>query len=581
MAFDGTVIANIVYDMKRLLIGGRIYKIYQPESDELLLVIKNQKDTHRLLLSASASLPLVYFSSENKQNPMTAPNFCMLLRKHISNGRIVDVSQPGLERIVEISVEHLNEMGDLCKKKLLVEIMGKHSNIIFLDDKGMIIDSIKHISHQISSVREVLPGRDYIYPPTQDKIAIYDIDPTWFSSVLMEKPLPIHKAIYTSLSGISPLLANELCFRAGIDGSDAAASLDENQAMALYGELVRLKTWLSDGNFTPNIIYQGKEPIEFASFPLLGHQDKESVIFDSISEVLEHYYAEKEIVTRIRQKSTDLRKVVGNALERTSKKYDLQCRQLKDTEKRDKYKVYGELLHTYGYDVKPGQKELKCINYYDGNEITIPLDPQLDSMENAKKYFDRYNKLKRTYQALDSLVEETRQELLHLESISNSLEIARDETDLAMIKDELMEYGYVKRHFSNSKKKKQNSKSKPFHFISSDGFHMYVGKNNFQNEELTFKFANGKDMWFHAKKMAGSHVIVKLETADQLPDATYEEAARLAAHFSKGKNAPKVEIDYTERRNLKKPPQAKPGFVIYHTNYSMNIEPDITGIEEL
>lgn len=579
MAFDGTVIANIVYDMKRLLIGGRIYKIYQPETDELLLVIKNQKETHRLLISASASLPLIYFSSENKQNPMTAPNFCMLLRKHISNGRIVAISQPGLERIVEIDIEHLNEMGDLCKKKMIIEIMGKHSNIIFLDDKGMIIDSIKHISHQISSVREVLPGRDYTYPPQQDKIAIYDMTTEWFEHTLLTKPSTIQKAIYGSLSGISPLLAGELCYRAGIDGGDAAVSLDSEHALRLYGELVRLKTWLIDGTFSPNIVYQGKEPIEFASFLLTGHQDKECVTFDSISQVLEHYYAEKEVVTRVRQKSTDLRKVVSNALERTAKKYDLQRRQLKDTEKRDKYKVYGELIHTYGYDVKEGQKSLKCINYYDGQEITIPLDPQLSAMENAKKYFDRYNKLKRTYQALDTLVEETSQELSHLESISNSLEIARDEMDLSMIKDELMEYGYMKRHFTG--KKKQKGKSKPFHYISSDGFHMYVGKNNFQNDELSFKFANGKDMWFHAKKMAGSHVIVKLETADELPDSTYEEAARLAAYYSKGKDAPKVEIDYTERRNLKKPPQAKPGFVIYHTNYSMIIEPDIRGIEEI
>lgn len=579
MAFDGTVIANIVHDMKRLLIGGRIYKIYQPENDELLLVIKNQKETHRLLLSASASLPLIYFTKENKANPMTAPNFCMLLRKHISNGRITEIRQPGLERIVEISVEHLNEMGDLCRKKLIVEIMGKHSNIIFIDDKDMIIDSIKHISNNISSVREVLPGRDYSYPPQQDKIAIYDITPQWLEDVLLAKPLPLQKAIYGSLSGISPLMAGEICYRAGLDGGDAAASVGPQDAMRLYGELVRLKTWLTDGCFAPNIIYQGKEPIEFSSFPLEGHQDRESVTFDSISEVLEHYYAEKEVVTRIRQKSTDLRKVVSNALERTSKKYDLQARQLKDTDKKDKYKVYGELLHTYGYDVKPAQKELKCINYYDGKEITIPLDPQLTALENAKKYFDRYNKLKRTYQALITLVEETGQELAHLESISNSLEIARDENDLSMIKDELMEYGYMKRHFTG--KKKQKAKSKPFHYISSDGFHMYVGKNNFQNEDLTFKFANGKDMWFHAKKMAGSHVIVKLETADELPDRTYEEAARLAAYYSKGKNAPKVEIDYTERRNLKKPPQAKPGFVIYHTNYSMNIEPDITGIQEI
>ena len=579
MAFDGTVIANIVYDMNRLLTGGRIYKIYQPETDELLLVIKNQKETHRLLLSASASLPLVYFTSENKQNPMTAPNFCMLLRKHISNGRIVEVSQPGMERIIEIRIEHLNELGDLCAKKLVIEIMGKYSNIIFLDDTGMIIDSIKHISNQVSSVREVLPGRTYMVPPAQGKISLYDITPAWMEGTLLTKASSVQKAIYGSISGISPLMANEICYRASIDGDAAVASLSDTEQATLYGELVRLKSQLQNHEFAPCIIYQGKTPLEFACMELSMYPDMETKTFSSISEVLETYYAEKEVVTRIRQKSTDLRKIVYNAIERTAKKYDLQRKQLKDTEKKEKYKIYGELLHTYGYDVQPGQKELTCINYYDGNEITIPLDTQLTAMENAKKYFDRYGKLKRTYEALHVLVEETRAELEHLESISNSLEIARDENDLMMIKEELMDYNYVKRH--GQSKKKNKSKSKPFHYISSDGFHMYVGKNNFQNDELTFKFANGKDMWFHAKKMAGSHVIVKLETASELPDKTYEEAARLAAYYSKGKNAPKVEIDYTERRNLKKPPQAKPGFVIYHTNYSMIIEPDITGIQEI
>lgn len=579
MAFDGTVIANIVYDMNRLLTGGRIYKIYQPETDELLLVIKNQKETHRLLLSASASLPLVYFTSENKQNPMTAPNFCMLLRKHISNGRIVEVSQPGMERIIEIRIEHLNELGDLCAKKLVIEIMGKHSNIIFLDDTGMIIDSIKHISNQVSSVREVLPGRTYMAPPSKGKISLYDMTPAWMEGTLLTKSNSVQKAIYGSISGISPLMANEICYRASIDGDAAVASLSDTEQATLYGELVRLKSQLQNHEFAPCIIYQGKTPLEFACMELSMYPDMETKTFSSISEVLETYYAEKEVVTRIRQKSTDLRKIVSNAIERTAKKYDLQRKQLKDTEKKEKYKIYGELLHTYGYDVQPGQKELTCINYYDGNEITIPLDTQLTAMENAKKYFDRYGKLKRTYEALHVLVEETRAELEHLESISNSLEIARDENDLMMIKEELMDYNYVKRH--GQSKKKNKSKSKPFHYISSDGFHMYVGKNNFQNDELTFKFANGKDMWFHAKKMAGSHVIVKLETASELPDKTYEEAARLAAYYSKGKNAPKVEIDYTERRNLKKPPQAKPGFVIYHTNYSMIIEPDITGIQEI
>ncbi|MCD8018919.1 MAG: NFACT family protein [Clostridiales bacterium] len=579
MAFDGIVISNIVYDMNRLLTGGRIYKIYQPETDELLLVIKREKETHRLLLSASASLPLIYFISGNKQNPLTAPNFCMLLRKHISNGRIIEVEQPGMERIVEISIEHLNELGDLCRKKLVIELMGKHSNIIFLDDTGMIIDSIKHISHQVSSVREVLLGRTYVAPPSQDKISLANLSPAWMEQVLLKKATTAQKAIYTSISGISPLFAGELCYRAAIDGSAPTASLCEEEQSSLYGQLIRLKTQIEHHEYMPNIIYQGKSPIEFSSMALTMYPDMDCRPFSSISEVLETFYAEKEAVTRIRQKSTDLRKIVSNAIERTAKKYDLQRKQLEDTNKMDKYKIYGELLHTYGYNVVPGQKELRCINYYDNQEITIPLDADLSAMENAKKYFDRYGKLKRTREALQTLVEETHDQLLHLESISNALEIARDENDLAMIKDELTEYNYIRRRGQN--KKKAHSKSKPFHYISSDGFHMYVGKNNFQTDELTFKRAYGKDMWFHAKKMAGSHVIVKLENAAELPDRTYEEAARLAAYYSKGKNAPKVEIDYTERRNLKKPPQAKPGFVIYHTNYSMTIEPDISGITKL
>ena len=579
MAFDGVVIANVVHDMNRLLTGGRIYKIYQPEADELLLTIKNNRDTYRLLLSASASLPLIYFTSQSKTNPMTAPNFCMLLRKYISNGRIVEITQPGMERIVEIHIEHLNELGDTCQKKLIVEIMGKHSNIIFIDDKGMIIDSIKHISHQISSVREVLPGRTYEAPPGKGKISLSALSPEWMEDVLLKKASSIQKAVYGSISGISPLLANEICYRAEIDGDMAVASLSSGQQTRLYGELLRLKNQLETFDFHPNIIYNGKEPREFSSLSLHMFHDMETVEYPSISEVLETFYSQKEIVTRIRQKSADLRRIVQNALERTAKKYDLQRKQLKDTEKKEKYKIYGELLHTYGYDVAPRQKELVCLNYYDGKEIKIPLDPALNAMENAKKYFDRYGKLKRTYEALHVLIKETQAELNHLESVSNALEIAREENDLLMIKEELVECGYMKRH--GRSQKKHQGKSKPFHYLSSDGFHIYVGKNNFQNDELSFKFANGKDMWFHAKKMAGSHVIVKMETAEELPDRTYEEAARLAAFYSKGRQAPKVEIDYTRRRNLKKPPQSKPGYVIYHTNYSMSIEPDISGIKEL
>ncbi|MBQ8412320.1 MAG: DUF814 domain-containing protein, partial [Lachnospiraceae bacterium] len=254
--------------------------------------------------------------------------------------------------------------------------------------------------------------------------------------------------------------------------------------------------------------------------------------------------------------------------------------QLKDTEKRDKYKVYGELLTTYGYSGKQGDKELTCENYYTGKEITIPLDEDLSPMDNAKKYFARYNKLKRTYEALIELTEESKEELEYLLSVQNSLNIATSDTDLEQIKTELIESGYIRGRIEKNKNKK-SVKSKPLHYISSDGFHMYVGKNNYQNEDITFKLADGGDMWFHAKQMPGSHVVVKVDGASELPDSTYEEAARLAAYYSSGKDAPKVEVDYTARKNLKKPPKAKPGYVIYHTNYSMNIEPDINGIEEV
>ena len=254
--------------------------------------------------------------------------------------------------------------------------------------------------------------------------------------------------------------------------------------------------------------------------------------------------------------------------------------QLKDTEKRDKYKVYGELLTTYGYSANQGDKELVCDNYYTGEKITIPLKTDKTAMECAKEYFDRYNKLKRTFEALSRLTEETKRELMYLLSVKNSLEIVTSEGDLKQIKEELIESGYIKGRI-NKKGEKNQSKSKPLHYISSEGFDIYVGKNNYQNEEVSFKIASPEDMWFHAKNISGSHVVVKTNGIKDLPDIVYEEAARLAAYYSSGRENGKVEIDYTERRNLKKPPESNPGYVIYHTNYSMSIEPDINGIKEI
>lgn len=578
MAFDGIVVANIVHELKETLAGARISKIAQPESDALLLTLKGACGQKRLLLSASASLPFVYLTQTNKPSPMTAPNFCMLLRKFIANGKITEISQPGLERIIWFDIEHLDELGDLRRKRLVVELMGKHSNIIFCDESGRIIDAIKHIPASVSSVREVLPGRDYFIPNTLDKCDPLTADEAAVCSDALKKPLPAGKALYMTYTGISPTAANEVCYRAGIDADAPTDSLSDDAKLHLAHEFLWLMEDVKDGKFAPCIIKKGAEPIEFSAVALREYNDfpdYTTEAFDSISTVLERYYADKDSYTRIRQKSADLRRIVTTALERNVKKLSLQQKQLKDTEKRDKYKVYGELLQAYGYGVSDGEKKLTVRNYYTDEDITIPLDPQLSAQENAQKYFAKYNKLKRTCEALQELTVEVADEITYLESVANALDIAVTEADLSAVKEELATSGFIKRH--PAKKGARTAKSRPFHYKSSDGFDIFIGKNNLQNEELTFKVANGGDWWFHAKGIPGSHVIVKTE-GKELPDATFEEAARLAGYYSRGRETDKLEIDYLQRKNVKKPNGSAPGFVVYYTNYSMTIHPDISDI---
>lgn len=578
MAFDGIVVANIINELKETVLGGRISKIAQPESDALLLTIKGSSGQHRLSISASASLPFVYLTDTNKPSPMTAPNFCMLLRKFIANGRITDITQPGLERIICFEIEHLDELGDLRKKQLIVELMGKHSNIIFCDENARIIDSIKHIPASVSSVREVLPGRDYFIPNTQEKCDPLTATPQMICANACSRSLPLAKALYLTYTGISPTIANEVCYRAGLDADAHMDSLSDDEKLHLANEFFWLISDVKEHKFTPCMIKKGAEPIEFSSVTLHEYNDFSGYTtetYSSISAVLERFYADKDIYTRIRQKSVDLRRIVNTALERDVKKLSLQQKQLRDTEKRDKYRVYGELLQAYGYGVAEGTTKLDALNYYTNEMITIPLDAQLSAQENAQKYFAKYNKLKRTCEALQQLTVEVQDEITYLESVANSLDIAVSEDDLSAIKLELTESGFIKKHASRKGTKSQ--KSKPFHYLSSDGFDIYIGKNNLQNEELTFKVADGGDWWFHAKGIPGSHVIVKTD-GKELPDRTFEEAARLAGHYSKGRDAEKLEIDYLQRKNVKKPNGSAPGFVVYYTNYSMTIHPDISDI---
>ena len=574
MAFDGIAIKALVKEFREKLLGGHIQRIAQTEKDELLITVKNNRKNYRLLLSANASLPLAVLSEENKMAPETAPNFCMLLRKHLNGGKLENITQPGLERVIHFEISHLNEMGDVGKKILIAEFMGKHSNLIFCDEGLTVIDSIKHISSLVSSVREVLPGRKYFLPATSEKA-----DPLTASEGRIEEALagsrfPADKALYTSFTGISPQAAREIVLLSGVDADMPSGDLPELELKHLSHLFASEMEEIKEGIFTPSILYQDQDACEFSARPIHSVPEGAQVkTFSSMSEVLTAYYGERNRQTRIRQKSADLRHVVQTALERDYKKLDLQEKQLKDTEKRDKYRVYGELINTYGYELSGGEKELCCVNYYDGKEIRIPLDENLSAQENAVRYFERYNKLKRTAEALERLTGETRAEILHLESIATSLDIALREEDLAQIRQELSEFGFIKKHGAPGKKARVVSR--PFHYRSSDGFDIYVGKNNYQNEEVTFSLASGNDWWFHAKGIPGSHVIVK-SRGTELPDRVFEEAASLAAYYSKGRGSQKVEIDYIQKKQVKKVAGAAPGFVIYHTNYSMMASPRIS-----
>ena len=573
MAFDGIVISNLTYELNTNLVGGRISKISMPEDNELIFTIKNNAKTYRLLVSASASLPLVYLTDVNKPAPKVAPAFLMLLRKYIGTAKINNIFQMGLERILCFELEHLNELGDLSHKRMYIEIMGKHSNIIFTDENNKIIDSIKRISANMSSLREVLPGREYFLPEELKKKDLLNTKLEEFIEILKSKEYPLSKSIYMNFAGISPLIAEEIILRASLPSQAPSTSLGELEYTHLFHTIQNLLEDINNHNFTPNIIYKGEEAIEFSSINLYSYEGKEykKESFDSVSKMLYDFYSSREAFVLNRQKSSDLRRIVNTALERASKKYDLQEKQLQDADKKDIYRVYGDLLNTYGYSLKGGESSFTTENFYDDNkEITIPLDKNKSAKENAKKYYDKYAKLSRTTKALSEEILKTKNDMEHLQSIQTALEVSSDDESLSQIRQELVDFGYIKKH---SSAKKQKIASHPYHYISSDGYDIYVGKNNYQNEELTFKVATGNDWWFHAKGIPGSHVILKSNNEEELPDRAYEEAAALAAFYSKAKDADKVEVDYIQKKNIKKVAGAAPGFVIYHSNWSMVATP--------
>lgn len=578
MAFDGITIACMVHELSEKLIGGRITKISQPEKEEVLLTVKSLSGQYRLFISASASLPLIYLTEENKPAPLTAPNFCMVLRKYLQGGRIVEVTQPGLERVIQIKVEHLDEMGDTCIRVLCFELMGKYSNLILCDDKNVILDSLKHVSAVMSSVREVLPQREYFIPVTVEKKDALNTDYEEFVRLAKNCRQAPFKMIYQSYTGISPFMAREMCNNADIDDRIMAGDLPEAMLKRLYQAFDAVIRVIRDKNYKPCMITENGKVKEYAVMDILSYSAEEKQFFDSVSKLLFDFYASKNKEDVMRQKSLNLRKTLQTILERDYKKLDLQRKQLEDAAERETYKIYGELLNAYGYQLEDGVKEVIVLNYYTNENITIPLDETLSIKENAVRFFDKYGKMKRTEEALAVQMQENEAEIAYLESVQTFLNLASTKADLSQIQAELSERGYIKKIYDKKNKKVVN---KPLHYVMNEEYDIYVGKNNLQNEEVTFKMAFGNDWWFHAKGVPGSHVIVKSRNANpatewDMPDEVFEAAAALAAVYSKNGDQEKAEVDYIRKKHVKRPGGGEPGFVVYYTNYSMMIETNLT-----
>ncbi len=584
MALDGIVTKNIIKELNTTILGGKIDKIYQPEKDEIIINIYNKGNTYKLLVSANSSNPRIHLTRYSKQNPATPPMFCMLLRKHLVGGIIQNIEQFQIDRVIFIDISSMDELGNMVIKRLIIEIMGKHSNIILIDKaSSKIIDSIKRVTSAMSRVREVLPGVSYILPKQDDKKNPLRTNKEEFLDLLSkeDKSKKIYKFFYEKYMGLSPIISKEICYLANIDIDSPIGALSEKDGEKLFNVFSEIINKIKKEEFKPTLIKKeyGQQYRAFYCLDIQQFGSNNKIYMESINQILDEYYTINDKLDRIQQKSQTIRKQVQTKLERAINKLSKQKQELLNSKKREKYKIYADLISANLYRIEKGLEEIELENFYDENleKIKIPLDKKLSPVENAQRYYKKYAKLKNAERLLLNQIPETEEEIEYLENVLNSLDNCTEVVEIEEIKEELIKEGYLKGKIS---KNKVSRKSKPLHYISSDGFHIYVGKNNKQNDMLTLRTAKKNDLWFHVQKMPGSHVIVKAENR-QVPENTLLEAALLAAYYSKGKYSTNVAVDYTERKNVKKPKDAKAGMVIYENFKTIFVTPAKEKIDKL
>lgn len=584
MALDGLVLSSVVHQLQRQLLGGRIDKIYQTEKEDILIQIRNQGITYKLLLTANSSYPRLHLTTLAKNSNEQPPMFCMLLRKHLGGGKLLSIEQPDFERMVVFSIEATNELGDKETKKLIIEIMGRHSNIILTKEDGVIIDSIKHISREKSSVREILPNRTYQCPPNSGKLSPLGLHLEDFKSHLLSKDLPVFKGLYTCFNGISPILAQHICMAATLESETTLSTLSDQDILQLYTAFQHVFDCAQKADYTPILYYDLQHsPLDFYVLPLACYKDLEAKSFEDISLLLEEFYFEKSTHFNVGQKTMDIKKLLHTFLDRAIRKKEIQQKALETCKEKDLYKIYGELLTAYAYQIPNHCDHFTTVNYYDETcpNITIPLSKHKTPIENAQNYFKLYNKAKRTEIAASQQLLSIDEDISYLQSVLLSLDLLETKDDIAQLRTELVEMGYLKKRKASAKKK-MTKKEVPFlHFKSSLGHDIYVGKNNFQNDQLTMKFAKSTDIWLHIKDGPGSHVIIKSREDLPIDDATLLEGALLAAYHSSGKMSSHVPIDYTLKKNVKKVPNAKPGMVIYTQFKTLFVTPDACHLKNL
>lgn len=567
MPMDGLTLGLVARELNRALAGGRISKIVQPERDEIILTIRNEGVNRQLLLSATANCARAHLTQIKKNNPLEPPALCMLMRKHITGGRVAAIRQVLADRILEIEIEHHDELGDPARKRLICEFMGKHSNLIFVGEDGRIIDSARRVNDQISSVREVLPGLRYELPPAHGKIPFDEVEADALYRAMVGMNGKLHKLIAQCISGMSTQTARELAFRA--TGSEDAHS-DECDLQACC-ESVAENLQIIPERISPAVLYdEDGAPVDIVAFEYRSRANLAAEPYPTISEAMDAFYRSRDMNERIAQKSAAIHRTLKKNIERCERKLALQREALLGSQRMEEYRLKGELLTANLHLAKKGMKSVELPNYYEDGMpmLTVELDEKLSPGQNGQRYFKLYQKARNAQTLAAEQIEKTEAELNYLEGQLDNLTKCSGESELFELRQELEKFGYVKANRSR-KLMKQLPPSMPMRFTAPSGRIILVGKNNLQNDKLTFT-AQPDEVWLHAKDMPGSHVIIVDPEPD---DATITYAARLAAAYSKGGNSSRVPVDYTLRRYVKKPGGAKPGFVIYTHQHTLSVEP--------